>query len=97
MSLAGKKRYVSDSRRQAGISLPREKEIIEARAACRLQRSPYLEVRRVACEFHEGMLCLHGRVTSYYMKQIAQTVVFGMDGVEEINNQLEVVTPPGDW
>ena len=56
--------------------------------------SPYAEVRRVACEFHEGMLSLRGRVSSYYLKQIAQTVVLGMEGVEEIHNQLEVVTPP---
>jgi len=94
MSLVGEKRRVADSRQRAEISPLRKKEIVEARAAFRMRRSPYLEVRRVVCEFHEGMLCLRGRVPNYYLKQIAQTVVLGMDGVDEIHNQLEVVTPP---
>ena len=72
----------------------REKDIVKSRAAALLRRSAYPEVRRVACEFHEGVLFLRGHVRSYYFKQIAQTVVMGLDGVEEIHNQLEVITPP---
>jgi len=75
------------------ISRRHEKETIEARATRRLCRSPYRSVRLVTCDFHEGMLTLRGRVSSYYLKQIAQTAVLGIEGVEEINNHLEVRSP----
>ena len=69
---------------------------MERRALARLRRSPYREVRRVACEFHEGMLRLSGRVPSYYLKQMALAAVREMDGVEEIHNHVEVFSP-ADW
>lgn len=72
----------------------REDSVVERRITRRLQTSPYLSIRRVTCRFHEGMLRLQGRVPSYYLKQIAQTMVLEMDGVDEIDNQLEVMTPP---
>jgi hypothetical protein len=40
-------------------------------AEARLLNSPYLELRRVSCEFHEGVLTLRGNVPRYYLKQIA--------------------------
>ncbi|MGO9115872.1 MAG: BON domain-containing protein [Thermoguttaceae bacterium] len=49
----------------------------------------------VACEFHEGVLALRGRVPSFYLKQMAQTLIRGLDGVGEINNRLEVAALPG--
>jgi osmotically-inducible protein OsmY len=94
MSLADKKSRVLDYRQRAQIPSLREKEIVESRATARLKRSAYLEVRHVACEFNEGMLRLRGRVPSYYLKQMAQMAVLGMDGVDELHNQLEVVGPP---
>jgi osmotically-inducible protein OsmY len=33
---------------------------------------------------------LRGRVRTFYQKQIAQTVVAGVDGVEQIDNEIEV-------
>lgn len=79
--------------RRAVFPARREKESVEARAASRLRRSPYGELRHVACRFHEGILCLRGRVSSYYLKQIAQTLVLELDNVEAVNNQLEVIAP----
>jgi hypothetical protein len=102
MSLIGKKGYAAKSgiypvfsprSEKLAFSPCSEKEVMENRASSRLQRSLYPEVRRVACEFHEGMLNLRGRVSSFYLKQVAQTAVLEMDGVDEINNLLEVVTP----
>ena len=63
---------------------------MEEEAGTRLRCSAYRDIRGVTCEFHEGVLTLRGRVPSYYMKQIAQSLVLGMEGVEEINNRLEV-------
>ena len=71
----------------------RENRIVEARVTDLLRRSVYPEIRRVTCEFHEGMLFLRGRVSSYYLKQVAQAVVLKMGSFEELNNQLEVLTP----
>jgi osmotically-inducible protein OsmY len=68
-----------------------ERDRRQQRVAARIKHSPYLEVRRVACHFHEGILFLRGRVSSYCLKQIAPTLVLGMEGVEGVNNQLEVV------
>jgi hypothetical protein len=65
----------------------------------RLRESPYLALRKVNCRFHEGVLLLTGEVPTYYTKQVAQTLVKGLDHVVVIDNRL-IVTPfknlPGD-
>jgi hypothetical protein len=65
-------------------------EVVE-RAEDRLRNSAYRELRNVFCSFREGILTLRGRVSSYYMKQLAQALVAGLGDVRELNNQLEVV------
>lgn len=62
-------------------------------AQIRLQQSPYFALRSVCCAFHEGVLILRGYLPSYYLKQVAQTMVGDLDGVTAILNQIEVVTP----
>jgi len=62
-------------------------------ATQRLRESPYSELRRVSCEFADGVLSLHGRVSSFYLKQIAQSVVFPAEGVSRLDNCLEVCNP----
>lgn len=57
----------------------------------RLAASRYGELSRVSCDFHEGVLTLRGRVSSYYLKQIAQSVVRHVPGVELVVNHLEVL------
>lgn len=58
-----------------------------------LQHSAYLELRNVSCDFYEGVLTLRGHVPSYYLKQLAQSLLCELDGVLELNNHLEVVAP----
>ncbi len=60
--------------------------------ACML-RSSYNELRRVTGDFHEGILTLRGRVSSFYLKQVAQTLVQHLEGVERIVNRVEVTGP----
>jgi osmotically-inducible protein OsmY len=67
---------------------------IEVAAIADLRHSTYPELRRVTCEYHEGILTLRGRVSSYYMKQIAQTIVQHVEGVERVVNRVEVVRRP---
>ena len=51
------------------------------------------ELHFVSCELHEGVLTLRGRVSSFYLKQVAQTLVRALGGVGKINNRLEVAAP----
>jgi osmotically-inducible protein OsmY len=77
------------------VQIRSRKERVEAEARARLRESAYAGVRPILCEYYEGVLTLRGRVASYYLKQVAQTLVAGMAGVGEINNRLEVDPTPG--
>jgi osmotically-inducible protein OsmY len=56
-----------------------------------LLRNPYLALKNVNCEYRDGVLTLRGYLPSYYLKQIAQTIVAGLEGVERLVNAIEVV------
>ena len=56
----------------------------------RLGDSSYCFLRAVRCEFADGTLTLSGRVPSFYLKQIAQTLGHKVDGVERIVNLIDV-------
>src|SRR5579864_1980273 len=83
---------VSMSTVSAGLSEKtlQPKTVILA-AEARLRRSSFPELRLVFCTFHHGILTLTGRVSSRYLLQLASTIVEGLHGVEEIDNQLVVV------
>jgi osmotically-inducible protein OsmY len=66
-----------------------EKELAERR----LRGNPYLALKNVSCDSLDGMLILRGCVPSYYLKQIAQQAVASLEGVERIDNQIEVISP----
>jgi osmotically-inducible protein OsmY len=72
----------------------KEKVLVLAEAQSRLRKSHYRELDLVACEFYEGVLTLRGRVSTFYLKQLAQTLVLEMKSVGEINNRLEVAVSP---
>jgi len=55
-----------------------------------LRKSSYLAVRRLSCDYHEGVLTIRGRVATFYLKQVAQSLLVNLEGVEEINNLVEV-------
>ena len=60
----------------------------------RLRASPYLAMRKVLCECRQQTLYLKGRLPSYYLKQLAQEAVAGLDGVTQLVNEIEVVPRP---
>lgn len=64
-------------------------DIVEA-AGIRLQHSPYRTIRRVTCRFDDGVLTLNGCVPTFHHKQLAQTAVAGLRGVNQVENQIEV-------
>lgn len=79
----------------AVVEIPVERNVLapdmaKAGQNC-LRRSPYPAVRNVSCEHHQGAIFLHGRVPSYYHKQVAQEAVARLPGVTRIVNALEVI------
>jgi osmotically-inducible protein OsmY len=66
------------------------KKIAEA-AKHRILHRAHLTHQRLWCEFHEGQLFLRGQVPSFYFKQLAQEAVAGLEGVQQVVNEIEVV------
>lgn len=68
---------------------------LELRAAVLLHSNPHLQKYsgNVQCCFRDHCLTLGGNVPSYYLKQLAQESVRGLEGVERIENQIAVVAP----
>jgi osmotically-inducible protein OsmY len=54
-------------------------------------RRRMLGSRTLRFELRDGTVVLSGLVRSYYQKQLAQESVRDIDGVEAIENQIEVV------
>jgi osmotically-inducible protein OsmY len=54
----------------------------------------YWALRRVSCEYSDGLLTLRGRLPSYYFKQVAQEMAARVPGVGHVENRIEVV--PGE-
>ncbi len=55
-----------------------------------LNQSPYFSPRQVQIEATEGNVRLEGTVGSFYQKQMAQELVRRVDGVDTVENQLQV-------
>lgn len=87
----GGKRLLQQVEQESGPS--KERHVVKAQAQARLRNSGYHELHLVSCEFHEGVLTLRGRVSSFYLKQVAQELIRRLDGAEEVNNRLEVAAP----
>ncbi len=60
----------------------------------RLNAQGVAELRALGCEYHEGTLVLRGRLSSHYLKQLAQEAIRKQPGVDLIVNATEVVKRP---
>jgi osmotically-inducible protein OsmY len=58
-----------------------------------LRGNAYLALQHISCDFHAGVLTLRGHLPTYYLKQVALTAVAAVEGVERIDDQIEI-TPP---
>jgi hypothetical protein len=77
------------------LSLPTGIRIGTAELAeSRLRHNSYLALRNICCDYGKGVLTLRGCLPTYYLKQVAQEVVAQMEGVEEIVNQIEIMSGP---
>jgi hypothetical protein len=62
----------------------------------RVEECPYGFVfNRVSWRYTEGRLTLHGIVSSFYLKQVLQELMRGIDQVEQIANHVDVVNSTG--
>ena len=66
---------------------------IDHKAEERLRRSSYLALRDISCIASDGVVYLHGCLPSYYLKQVAQEIASGVEGVRHVVNRIEVVAP----
>lgn len=55
-----------------------------------LERSGYGELRQIGFNVEESRVRLTGRVSSYFLKQLAQTSVQRVPGVQDVRNELTV-------
>ena len=56
-----------------------------------LDSSPYVSRCKLRFETHEGRVVLRGAVDTFFKKQMAQESLRGVEGVDEIENLLEVL------
>ena len=56
----------------------------------KLHNCGYAALGRLRCRYYEGVLSIRGKVPSYYLKQVAYTLLRDVEGVEEYSDQIEV-------
>jgi osmotically-inducible protein OsmY len=67
---------------------------VAERAERELRRNAYVALKNIACEHRDGVLTLTGCLPTYYLKQVAQEAVTRVDGVERVDNRIDVVSVP---
>ena len=58
------------------------------------RESPYPALRKLKCRFDDGQLVILGNVPTFYLKQLAQTVVQQMKLAERVDNRVSVDCAP---
>jgi osmotically-inducible protein OsmY len=58
-----------------------------------LHAAGYGSLRTVAVSVRARVVVLLGRVSSYHLKQVAQTTALAVPGARQIRNELQVVRP----
>ncbi len=65
-------------------------DTLSERVSSALSASPYTPGDRFRIEAADGAVRLHGQVATFFEKQMAQEVVRRLDGVQQVENLLEV-------
>jgi hypothetical protein len=73
----------------------RAKGFVLEQAHNRLATSSHRLLRSVHCDFDGEVLSVHGRLPSFYLKQLVQSLLGGLDGVHRIDNRVAVVSAFG--
>ena len=70
-------------------------ERIADEARRRLCSSSHFHLREMTCDSNCRVLSISGRVPSYYLKQVIQSLLMGIDDVEQLVNDVDVVNVAG--
>jgi hypothetical protein len=70
---------------------------VEQCAHALVNAHPHFHGRATRFEFEcrEEVLIVRGLVPTFYLKQVLQTVLRGLDGIRLIDNQVTVASPDG--
>lgn len=71
------------------------KPTVVQEAQTKLNASSHRFTRSVECDYADGILKIRGKVPSFYLKQTAQSLIQGIDGVDRVDNEIVVVSPYG--
>jgi osmotically-inducible protein OsmY len=71
-------------------------EGVAQRVRSQLQDNPYHALRFISWDYRDGVLTLSGRLPTYHLKQMAQAAVASVEGVERVQNRIEVVSAPSE-
>ena len=55
-----------------------------------LHSSGYTAMQRLRCEVTDAVVIVHGILPSYYLKQMAQTIIQRLEGIQSVMNLVEV-------
>lgn len=55
-----------------------------------LRSSPYRRLHLISTDVRDRVATLRGRVPSFHLKQLAQCLLAGIEGLERIDNRLHV-------
>jgi hypothetical protein len=58
-----------------------------------LRDSPYFELSRLDCRVSDGRVEMRGILSSYFLKQMAQEAVLGLNAAKEVQNLVQVQWP----
>jgi osmotically-inducible protein OsmY len=72
------------------IAASRSDERLRTAATRRLGAAGYGELRQIRVTARNGVIELHGCVSSFYLKQVAQTVVLNLEGITQVKNHVRV-------
>ncbi|MFO0966008.1 MAG: hypothetical protein U0793_10550 [Gemmataceae bacterium] len=64
--------------------------LVVTQAAHALRRSSHPALRRLRVEGNDGALVISGKVTSYYLKQLAQETIMPVRGDLQLVNKVDV-------
>ncbi len=67
-----------------------EPSVLLTRIDQAISGSPHLCGRHLMVETEKDTVVVRGKVETYYQKQMAQEIVRRIEGVQKIDNQLEV-------
>jgi len=65
-------------------------DVLDEKVSAALRTSPHLPSRNLRFKTSDGRVTLHGQVSSWYQKQMAQETLLRLDGVDRVENNLEV-------